>query len=63
MHRYTFAKCCHYQQTTETVIEHTAWCQTPLSTETYKKEFDSEKDMQEYVHEKYMLRIHNILRE
>ncbi len=60
--KYLFSKCCHYQQTT-VLVEHTAWCTTRTAMQTYAKEFDTEKDMQEYVHEKYQQKIRKLLRE
>ena len=61
--KFTFSKCCHFNQTSDVVVEHTAWCTTPASVETYNKVFDTEREMQEYVHEKYQLKIRKLLRE
>ncbi len=60
---YLFSKCCHYQQLVPDVVQHTAWCDMQFATDTYSKEFDTDGDMQEYVHEKYTLKIHKLLRE
>lgn len=61
--KYSFAKCCHFVQTSDTVVEHTAWCQTPGSVETYRKVFENDREMNDYVHEKYQLKIQKLLRE
>ncbi len=62
--KFTFSKCCHMCQTSfDVVVDHTAWCTTPGSIETYNKVFDTEREMHEYVHEKYQLKIRKLLRE
>ncbi len=63
--KYLFSKCCHAPQTHPGVegIFHAAWCVAPMAKDTYTKTFDTEHDMQQYLHEKYMLKISKLLRE
>ncbi len=61
--KYLFSSCCHNQQIVNETVGHTAWCATPNVNKTYTKEFDTEKELHEYVHEKYQQKIRKLLRE